>query len=389
LLDRWQVQIIPDAALKAVEQDKDEKTTEGKGKGKENEDPEAALTFAAFAAEEKQKAKEKEEAEHAKEADSSSVPALAVPRSPATPMRMPSLNLTPPTSPQNLTPASPSKQQRGIARSGSSSNRSGNRSGNRSCSRKRGRGGKQSSSSRSGQKEKVPQPQISSMNNYFGIGVDAQIAHDFHKAREAAPHLFYSRLVNKLWYASGGVRQFVTRKFRNFPDQVEVYVDGSPVPLVLPEGLEGIIILNIGSFGGGSDLSLVESGGCNGGSAHDATQTRGTPSRVPCKRVIARDGTRIGCLHSCSAAEEEEDNRRHSARLVPQLDGCRGGIFWKVSESERGVWFRVSASDTQCIVEVQRDIVRGGNWGSDHVLCRTLQTPRTIAYVKIVHNYID
>ena len=38
------------------------------------------------------------------------------------------------------------------------------------------------------------------MSNYFGIGVDAAVALDFHQMRERRPEWFWSQLVNKLWY---------------------------------------------------------------------------------------------------------------------------------------------------------------------------------------------
>lgn len=42
------------------------------------------------------------------------------------------------------------------------------------------------------------------MNNYFGIGIDAEICLDFHKAREEKPNKFNSRLVTQLsrWLTS-------------------------------------------------------------------------------------------------------------------------------------------------------------------------------------------
>eukprot|EP00435_Cladocopium_sp_Y103_P066699 s393_g29.t1 len=48
-----------------------------------------------------------------------------------------------------------------------------------------------------------PQPRerkTLTMSNYFGIGVDAAVALDFHQMRERRPDWFWSRLVNKLWY---------------------------------------------------------------------------------------------------------------------------------------------------------------------------------------------
>jgi diacylglycerol kinase (ATP) len=46
--------------------------------------------------------------------------------------------------------------------------------------------------------QRVP-PTVKAMNNYLGVGVDAQIAHEFHHMREQYPHWFQSQITNKLW----------------------------------------------------------------------------------------------------------------------------------------------------------------------------------------------
>ncbi|CAB4002676.1 diacylglycerol kinase theta isoform X4, partial [Paramuricea clavata] len=87
------------------------------------------------------------------------------------------------------------------------------------------------------------------MNNYFGIGSDAAVALDFHNAREEAPEKFTSRLHNKSVYFRVGLRNMV-RKSMDFNENVSLQIDDTEVDLPT---IEGIIVLNIASWGAGCD----------------------------------------------------------------------------------------------------------------------------------------
>ncbi|KAM8707223.1 hypothetical protein ACLKA7_011336 [Drosophila subpalustris] len=93
--------------------------------------------------------------------------------------------------------------------------------------------------------------QIFVMNNYFGIGIDADLCLDFHNAREENPNQFNSRLRNKGYYVKMGLRKIVGRKtVKDLQKELKLEVDGKVVDL---PPVDGIIILNILSWGSGAN----------------------------------------------------------------------------------------------------------------------------------------
>lgn len=87
--------------------------------------------------------------------------------------------------------------------------------------------------------------QILVMNNYFGIGLDADLCLDFHNAREENPGKFISRLHNKSVYVKMGLRRIVGQGkvcIRDLHKLVQLEVDFKRVNI--PQ-VEGIIVLNI------------------------------------------------------------------------------------------------------------------------------------------------
>ncbi|XP_076324259.1 diacylglycerol kinase eta-like isoform X3 [Tachypleus tridentatus] len=89
------------------------------------------------------------------------------------------------------------------------------------------------------------------MNNYFGIGLDAKITLKFHNKREEHPEKCRSRTKNLMWYGVLGGKELWQRSFRNLEQRVHLECDGYRIPL---PSLQGIVVLNILSYGGGSNF---------------------------------------------------------------------------------------------------------------------------------------
>ncbi|XP_050417388.1 diacylglycerol kinase delta isoform X2 [Patella vulgata] len=89
------------------------------------------------------------------------------------------------------------------------------------------------------------------MNNYFGIGLDAKITLMFQNKREEHPEKCRSRTKNLMWYGVLGGKEILHRSFKNLDQKVLLECDGQRIPL---PSLQGIVILNIPSYGGGANF---------------------------------------------------------------------------------------------------------------------------------------
>ncbi|RMX42934.1 hypothetical protein pdam_00001775 [Pocillopora damicornis] len=89
------------------------------------------------------------------------------------------------------------------------------------------------------------------MNNYFGIGLDAKIALDFHTRREEHPEKFRHRALNLLYYGLLGGRELLQRTHKNLDQRVRLECDGHKINL---PSLQGIVVLNITSYMGGANF---------------------------------------------------------------------------------------------------------------------------------------
>ncbi|KAK4300108.1 hypothetical protein Pmani_027673 [Petrolisthes manimaculis] len=89
------------------------------------------------------------------------------------------------------------------------------------------------------------------MNNYFGIGIDAKISLDFHNKREEHPEKCRSRTKNFMWYGVLASKEWLCKTYKNLDQRVQLECDGERIPL---PSLQGIVVLNIPSFMGGTNF---------------------------------------------------------------------------------------------------------------------------------------
>lgn len=83
-------------------------------------------------------------------------------------------------------------------------------------------------------------------------GVDAQIALQFHEAREANPQKFNSRIRNKMFYGQAGGKDLLLRKWKDLSDNIKVECDGQDItPKLKEHRVHSVLFANIPSFGSG------------------------------------------------------------------------------------------------------------------------------------------
>ena len=92
---------------------------------------------------------------------------------------------------------------------------------------------------------------IASMNNYFGIGLDAKVAMDFDQFRNNNPEKCRSRMKNQMWYGMLGTKEMIHQTCKNLHQRLVLECDGEVINL--PK-LQGIVILNIHSYMGGTNF---------------------------------------------------------------------------------------------------------------------------------------
>ncbi|XP_048220034.1 diacylglycerol kinase theta isoform X1 [Perognathus longimembris pacificus] len=92
-------------------------------------------------------------------------------------------------------------------------------------------------------------PKIVQMSNYCGIGIDAELSLDFHQAREEEPGKFTSRFHNKGVYVRVGLQKI--SHSRSLHKEIRLQVEQQEVEL---PSIEGLIFINIPSWGSGADL---------------------------------------------------------------------------------------------------------------------------------------
>ena len=99
---------------------------------------------------------------------------------------------------------------------------------------------------------KLKNPINKLFNNYLGIGIDGIVTMKFATFRRKYPIIFFNQLINQIWYAIIGFLTFLFYRRLDLYKTVEIYCDGNKC--IIPDGTQGIIVSNIGSYAGGSKL---------------------------------------------------------------------------------------------------------------------------------------
>lgn len=91
------------------------------------------------------------------------------------------------------------------------------------------------------------------MVNYCSIGLDGAVSLAFDRLRKIRPRYFFSSFVNKAWYGLLGTRIFLTERQRDLSkSKLSILCDGKLVKI--PTGTEGIVILSVSSYMGGTKI---------------------------------------------------------------------------------------------------------------------------------------
>lgn len=86
------------------------------------------------------------------------------------------------------------------------------------------------------------------MNNYFGIGLDAKIALEFHNKREEHPEKCRSRTKNLMWYGVLGGRELLQKTYKNLEQRVHLECDGHRIALPSLQGTPYNIPIQLHTF---------------------------------------------------------------------------------------------------------------------------------------------
>ncbi|XP_036057391.1 diacylglycerol kinase theta isoform X2 [Onychomys torridus] len=122
-------------------------------------------------------------------------------------------------------------------------------------------------------------PKIVQMNNYCGIGIDAELSLDFHQAREEEPGKFTSRFHNKGVYVRVGLQKI--SHSRSLHKEIRLQVEQQEVEL---PSIEGLIFINIPR--------------CWGWALRDSAVWARARSRVGCALESALPRAPTSVLHS-------------------------------------------------------------------------------------------